>query len=509
MIVALVIAAVTYLNVHITPRNLDASVTRLAFLLSDFRLQTADGRWVELPNQYAFVDLTRRSFRLENIPTGDYRQFQFTVGLDEKTNLADPSQWTADHPLNPVMNSLHWSWQGGYVFFALEGHYDGDRGYSLHLAHSPNRVMITLPVSSSIGLDVHTLFDSIHFSPGDSATHSRDGDELTAKFRANIARAFRAEPASAVEGATPRSRPPALIGKDAHLYRFRVPTGFPIPQLPVDNPLTEEGVALGRQLFHDTKLSRDNTISCASCHDPAKAFTDSPRRYSLGVDQHAGDRNAMPLFNLAWKKRFFWDGRASSLREQVLMPIQDQREMCESLDKVVAKLTGYQDDFERAFGSREINSDRIARALEQFVLTLTSSNSKFDHALKRTGELAEQEKRGFELFMTEYDPRRGLTGADCFHCHGGPLFSDFRFLDNGLGAGQFAVPSLRNVSRTGPYMHDGRFATLEEVVEHYATGIQRTPTLDPNLAKHPDGGVPLSMEDKRALVAFLKTLSDE
>ncbi len=145
----------------------------------------------------------------------------------------------------------------------------------------------------------------------------------------------------------------------------------------------------------------------------------------------------MPLFNLAWKHEFFWDGRASSLRQQVLMPIQDGKEMHEPLKELVDKLTsapGYADQFEKAFGSREINADCVARALEQFVLTLESSDSKFDRALKGRVELSEKEKHGFELFMTEYDPRRGLMGADCFHCHGGPLFSDFRFTNNGLDA---------------------------------------------------------------------------
>ncbi|MEO6739706.1 MAG: cytochrome C peroxidase, partial [Chthoniobacteraceae bacterium] len=136
---------------------------------------------------------------------------------------------------------------------------------------------------------------------------------------------------------------------------------------------------------------------------------------------------------------------------------------------------------------------------------------------------SDDEKRGFELFMTEFDPRTGQRGADCFHCHGGPLFSDHQFHNNGLAPsddtgrfritklesdrGKFATPSLRNVALTAPYMHDGRFATFEEVVEHYSTGMQRTPTLDPNLAKHPDAGIPFSTEDKRALVAFLKTLT--
>jgi cytochrome c peroxidase len=234
----------------------------------------------------------------------------------------------------------------------------------------------------------------------------------------------------------------------------------------------------------------------------------------------------MPLFNLAWKREFFWDGRASSLRQQVLMPIQDGKEMHEPLEELVGKLAaapGYADQFEKAFGSREINADRVARALEQFVLTLESSDSKFDRALKGRVELSEEEKHGFELFMTEYDPQRGFTGADCFHCHGGPLFSDFRFTNNGLDAdpsdtgrervtgnaldkGKFAVPSLRDVALTAPYMHDGRFQTLEEVIDHYCIGTKRSETLDPNLAKHPDGGVPLSVNDKKALVAFLRTL---
>jgi cytochrome c peroxidase len=320
--------------------------------------------------------------------------------------------------------------------------------------------------------------------------------------------------------------PVVLIAPNATPYHFHVPAGFPIPALPRDNPLTEEGVALGRRLFNEKLLSRDDTLSCASCHQEAHAFSDA-RRFSVGVDDLPGTRHAMPLFNLAWKRQFFWDGRASSLRQQVLMPIQDNREMHEPLERVVAKLKAsyYADDFAKAFGSSQIDADHVARALEQYVLTFVSFDSKFDRALKGQGTLTKEERRGFQLFVTEYDPRYGLTGADCFHCHGGPLFSDFRFTNNGLDAepsdtgrervtgragdrGKFAVPSLRNVAVRGPYMHDGRFKTLEEAVDHYCTGTRRSATLDPNLAKHPDGGVPLSPEDKKALVAFLKTLTD-
>ena len=522
-----------------TDSSQTVTVTRLAFLLSDFRLQRGDGSWVNLPGQYAFIDplQKRLRFRLENVPPDSYQQVAFTVGLNEKTNYADPSQWPADHPLNPLINDLHWSWQGGYVFFALEGHYNKNAGFSLHLAKSPNQTAVSLPASLdlqqdsqiAIALDVHGLLRSIHFATNSSATHSRDGDPLAATFRANVARCFSIRAISSSAAVPTSVVPMALVATSATLYHFRVPAGFPIPSLPRDNPLTVEGVAVGGRLFHEKLLSRDNTLSCASCHKETQAFSDSPRRFSIGVDHQEGTRNAMPLFNLAWKREFFWDGRASSLRQQVVMPIQDGKEMHEPLEEVVSKLTtasGYANQLENAFGSREISADRVARALEQFVLTLESSDSKFDRALKGRAKLNEEEKRGFELFMTEYDPRRGLTGADCFHCHGGPLFSDFRFTNNGLDAdpsdtgrervtgnaldkGKFAIPSLRNVALTGPYMHDGRFQTLEEAVDHYCTGTKRSATLDPNLAKHPDGGVPLGADDKRALVAFLKTLTEE
>ena len=165
-------------------------------------------------------------------------------------------------------------------------------------------------------------------------------------------------------------------------------------------------------------------------------------------------------------------------------------------------------------------------ALESFLLTLTSFDSRFDRAMRGEEEFTTDEKRGFELFMTERDPRRGQFGADCFHCHGGPLFQSQSFANNGLDAepkdrgrasitgnrndeGKFATPSLRNIALTAPYMHDGRFATLEEVIDHYGTGVKRSATLDPNLAKHREGGPHLTSEDKRALVAFLKTLTDE
>ena len=237
----------------------------------------------------------------------------------------------------------------------------------------------------------------------------------------------------------------------------------------------------------------------------------------------------MPLVNLAWKSSYFWDGRSPSLRDQVLIPIQDHTEMDESLERVVSKLKAkseYLPRFTAAFGTPEVTAEKIGLALEQYLLTLTAYDAKFDRALRGKAELTEMEKRGFELFMTEYEPRTGQLGADCFHCHGGPLFSDHQFHNNGIAKnnrdtgrfrvtgneadrGKFATPSLRNISMSAPYMHDGRFATLEEVIAHYSTGVQRSATLDPNLAKHPAGGLQLSDDDQIALVAFLKTLSDE
>ncbi|MEY3898551.1 MAG: hypothetical protein RLZZ214_4073 [Verrucomicrobiota bacterium] len=368
------------------------------------------------------------------------------------------------------------------------------------------------------------------FEKDGAATHSRDGDPVAAALVANLSGAFRV--ARALSAAPAANK--AAIVKPLYLpekftpYRFTMSGSFPVPDLQRDNPLIEERVALGKTLFNETALSQDGTLSCASCHTATSAFTDA-RRFSLGIHGQQGTRNSMPLFNLAWKTSFFWDGRAPSLRAQALMPIEDHSELDETLDRVTAKLGAkaiYPPLFTAAFGSAEITAQKLGLAIEQYLLTLTADDAKFDHALKGTATLSEDEKRGFELFMTEYDPRTGQFGADCFHCHGGSLFSDHQFHNNGLVASdddpgrfrithiesdrnKFSTPSLRNIALTAPYMRDGRFATLEEVVAHYSTGMHRSPALDPNLAKHPDGGLQLNEADQRALVAFLKALTSE
>lgn len=524
------------------------SVTRFDCLCSDFAVRRLDGCWLEQTNWQALISLAgkRMQFSPPALPADRYDCIRFKIGVVPGLNHGDPAQYAPDHPLNPNLNGLHWGWQGGYVFLAIEGRWQNPNGtnggYSFHLGNDRMLTSIELPAALDLTQD-RTITTTLHlnrlfggkptliFNEDNSATHSREGDVLADRLHTQLETAFSLDvpPASAVTAtdkpAVPRKR---LLGSKATPYRFTFSRQFPPPELPADNPISNEGVALGRRLFNDKLLSVNGQQSCASCHDSNVAFTDT-RRFSLGTEGQVGVRHAMPLFNLAWKQSFFWDGRAPSLREQVLMPIENPIEMHESLTNVVQKLVmdkDYPSLFELAFGSKEIDADRMARALEQFLLTLVSYRSKFDRAIQGEESLTEQEKRGFELFVTEYDPRRGFYGADCFHCHGGPFFTthgfannglDDKFQDAGLGEitgrefdrGRFAVPSLRNVAVTAPYMHDGRFKTLEEVIEHYSTGVKSSPTLDPNIAKHPPGGVPLSEADKKALVAFLKTLTDE
>lgn len=310
-------------------------------------------------------------------------------------------------------------------------------------------------------------------------------------------------------------------------------TRFPRPALPLDNPLLTERVILGKKLFHDTQLSKNNNISCASCHQQQHAFTD-PRPLSKGTHGKNSTRHSMPLFNLAWKSSFHWDGQAPSLRSQTFLPTSNHLEMDQDLNHLTEKLNTdptYQILFKKAFSSptpdQTITPEKISLALENFLLTLTSHDSKFDQAANGKTTLTEQEQQGMTLFFTEHDPRSDRRGADCFHCHGGANFSNHQFHNNGLAPNikptdlgrflitknpadknKFATPSLRNIALTAPYMHDGRFQTLEQVIDHYSNPIPNSPTLDPNLAKHPKTGLGLNQQEKAALLSFLKTLTD-
>ena len=308
--------------------------------------------------------------------------------------------------------------------------------------------------------------------------------------------------------------------------------GLPQPLIPDDNALTNAGVQLGRMLFYEKRLSGNGTMSCGSCHHQAFAFTDTSK-FSIGIDGLPGKRQAMVAFNTLWhSNEFFWDGRAHLLREQSLMPIQDTLEMHETLDNVVAKLSvdqDYVDQFIRAFGTDAITPERIALALEQFMHSIVSYNSKYDQFLAGQAELTPSEERGRELFFTEYNPFfPELSGADCGHCHSGSNFENDRYMNNGLDTdgsmldigreavtgnpgdrGKFKVTTLRNIEHTYPYMHDGRFATLEEVIDHYNEGIQPSATLEPELENTRATGLFLTETDKADLIAFLKTLTDE
>lgn len=307
--------------------------------------------------------------------------------------------------------------------------------------------------------------------------------------------------------------------------------GLPEPNLPEDNPLTQQGIELGKMLFYETRLSRDGSQACASCHQQADAFTDTTK-FSIGVEGLPGKRQAMTVFNMAWHdNEFFWDGRAHLLRDQALLPIQDELEMNETLDNVIAKLNAdesYRNQFIRAFDSDLINSEKIALALEQFMLSIVSTNSKYDQHLAGNAMLTESETRGMDLFFTEYNPFfPELSGADCAHCHSGLNFendlymnngldSDADFLDNGRenvtmqteDRAKFKVPSLRNIDKTQPYMHDGRFTTLREVVDHYNEGLIASSTIDPAIENTRETGLFLTEDDKNDLVAFLQTLTD-
>lgn len=292
--------------------------------------------------------------------------------------------------------------------------------------------------------------------------------------------------------------------------------------IPYDNPLTVEGAALGRMLFHEKALSADRSLSCASCHIQRFAFADSAR-FSPGMNGLRTARNTLPLMNLAWDHFFFWDARALSLELQAFEPVTSHREMASGWSEVYVRLrrdARYPPLFRAAFGDERIDSLRVAFALAQFERTMISLDSRFDRYfhLKERGAMNAQELRGKDLFFTR---------AHCVDCHEPPLFGghhvvniglDSVSIDPGMGGhtgmpwhmGRFKTPTVRNVAVTAPYMHDGRFATLEEVVDFYADGVfVKSVTLDEHMMPWRRGEVRLSKQDRADLVAFLKTLTDE
>jgi cytochrome c peroxidase len=297
---------------------------------------------------------------------------------------------------------------------------------------------------------------------------------------------------------------------------FKQPSNFPEPTYAFGkNPVTPDGFELGKALFNEPILSRDNTISCSECHNQSYAFTHHGHDVSHGVDNRVGTRNAQPIQNMAWQKEFFWDGGVGDLDLFSVAPIENPLEMDERLGNVLTKLrasTKYPALFKKAYGSTEITSQKFLKALSQFMVSLVSANSRYDKFIRKEGViLTVEEQEGLNLFKQK-----------CSSCHAGELFSDQSYRNNGLNIQgskdegrflitenptdrfKFKVPSLRNVEVTAPYMHDGRFYTLEEVLRHYSVGIKQSPTVDP-LVKN---GIALSAVEQSKLIAFLKTLTD-
>jgi cytochrome c peroxidase len=318
-------------------------------------------------------------------------------------------------------------------------------------------------------------------------------------------------------------------------YNLEIPSNFPqpVPAQPADNPLTVEGVELGRHLFYEKALSLDNTIACASCHRQELAFTDG-RALALGVNQGQSSRSAMSLSNLMWEPKLTWDGAASTLETQARIPIEKPVEMHQSLTAGVARLQqlpAYPLLFRKAFGSSTITEANTLKALAQFQRTLISSNSRYDKYRRGVrSALTSNEVQGLLLFSTH--PNGTIRGGNCGDCHSGDLQTNHTFSNNGLDAvptdlglglqtglatdnGKFRVPSLRNIALTAPYMHDGRFATLEQVLDHYNEHVAlNSPTIDPlllNTTNDPfqqSTKLELTAPEKAQIIAFLHTLTD-
>jgi len=295
-----------------------------------------------------------------------------------------------------------------------------------------------------------------------------------------------------------------------------IPEGWPQPVYRFENNLlTQEGFELGRELFYEELLSSNNSISCGSCHQIFSAFANTDHRFSHGVNDLLGNRNAPGLFNMNWNTSFMWDGGVNHIETQPLAPIANPIEMNENLNNIVAKLSAnnkYKQLFKNAFGTEEINSQLILKAFAQFQGVLYSYNSKFDQYKRNEVSLSNEELAGYNVFVLK-----------CSNCHREPLFTDHDFKNNGLPVDltindfgrekitgnandkfKFKTPSLRNIALTAPYMHDGRFNTLDQVLNHYSSGITNTLNLDPIL----QNGFTLSVTEKNNLKEFLLTLSD-
>lgn len=303
---------------------------------------------------------------------------------------------------------------------------------------------------------------------------------------------------------------------------YQIPSNFPpLAYNMANNPLTEKGFELGKKIFYDGRLASDGVVSCGFCHIQEDAFTHHGHTFSHGVGDGVGVRNAPPIQNMAYQSQFFWDGAADHIELLSMAPISNELEMNGDIVAIIEMMKNdatYRKLYKQAFENGEINSENMLKALAQFMTMLTSSNSKFDKYRRNEagGTMSTQELAGYAVFNQK-----------CASCHATDIFTDNSFRNNGLPINPsindmgrfrvtgiegdrftFKVPSLRNIERTAPYMHDGRFYSLEAVLDHYDTGVAQTENLDPSL--NPSGrlGIPLSSIEKTQLIAFLKTLTD-
>ena len=297
---------------------------------------------------------------------------------------------------------------------------------------------------------------------------------------------------------------------------FTIPDGFPEPTYNFnDNPITEEGFALGKKLFHDNRLSSHADVTCSSCHQQQAAFTTFDHDLGHGTNHQHTRRNVPVIFNMAWGKEFEWDGKIERLMDQPLSCMTAPEKMGEQVGTVAAKLsadTSYRRMFSEAFGDANITSDHLAKALTQFVVMLVSADSKYDKVKRGEASFNTSEQNGYDLFK-----------AKCASCHAEPLFTDHSFRNNGIGTTafhvdfgrmevtgdpadslKFKVPTLRNIALTGYYAHDGRYIAVGQLLDHYSSQIEQIPGLDPLL----QNGIPLTGLEKFYLQEFLNTLSD-
>lgn len=301
-----------------------------------------------------------------------------------------------------------------------------------------------------------------------------------------------------------------------------IPSNFPgLVYNLSQNPPTQKGFELGKKIFYDGRLSSDGLISCGSCHIQQHGFTHHGHTLSHGVNNAVGLRNSQPIQNLAFQTAFMWDGATDHLELQPVIPITNPVEMDGNLSQIIEMMKSdrtYVKLYKQAFANGEVNTENMLKALSQFMVMAVSGNSRFDKFRRNEagGTLSSDEQQGYALF-----------NAKCASCHASDLFTDDSYRNNGLAVNlalndngrfrvthlesdrfKFKVPSLRNVEVTAPYMHDGRFGTLESVLDHYSNGVQDSPTLDPILNHNGNPGIPLTATEKSQLIAFLKTLTD-